>query len=39
VSAILALPQEIRGYESVKLARVAQYRANVAAAVGSLPAP
>jgi indolepyruvate ferredoxin oxidoreductase len=39
VAAILALPQEIRGYESVKLARVAQYRANVAAAVGSLPAP
>jgi indolepyruvate ferredoxin oxidoreductase len=39
IEAILALPQEIRGYESVKLARVAEYQAKMAAAIGKLPAP
>jgi indolepyruvate ferredoxin oxidoreductase len=36
IAEILALPQDIRGYESVKLNRVAAYRARMAAAIGDL---
>jgi indolepyruvate ferredoxin oxidoreductase len=39
IEAILALPQEIRGYESVKLDRVAEYRAKMTAAIGNVPTP
>ena len=39
IEAILALPQEIRGYESVKLDRVAEYRTKMTAAIANVPTP
>ncbi|WP_198950754.1 indolepyruvate ferredoxin oxidoreductase family protein [Kineosporia sp. A_224] len=38
VEAIAALPEEIRGYEDIKLARVAEYRERTAAALDALAA-
>jgi indolepyruvate ferredoxin oxidoreductase len=39
VVALVALPETIRGYEDIKLARVAEYRASVRAARARLTAP
>src|SRR5690606_16143694 len=38
VAALAALPEDIRGYEDIKLARVADYRARAAAALADLSA-